>query len=92
MQANPVKEIAFAAGENIFLNARYPGRRPWRRLGVLNESNALHQQLPRVTALITLYEHIQRISRETTQLQANVAKKRKARGGGRGFGDMLQSL
>src|SRR4029077_13479312 len=49
MQAKPVEEIAFAAGENIFLHARYHWRRPWRRLGVLNESDALHQKLPRVT-------------------------------------------
>jgi hypothetical protein len=46
MEAKPVEEIAFAAGENIFLNARYPWRRPWRRLGVSNESDALHQKPP----------------------------------------------
>ena len=43
MHAKPVEEIAFAAGENIVLNARTPRRRPSRRLGFLNESNALHQ-------------------------------------------------
>src|ERR1700730_16147765 len=54
MDAKPVQEIAFAAGENIVLNAR----NPWRRLGILNESDALHQKPPHYGLPITVYEHI----------------------------------
>jgi hypothetical protein len=59
MQAKPVEDIAFAAGENIFLNARNPWR-PWRRLGLLNESDALHQPPPHYGLPLTVREHIQR--------------------------------
>jgi hypothetical protein len=56
VQAKPVEEIAFAASENIFLNARRPGR-PWRRLCLLNESDALHQSSPHYGSSITVHGH-----------------------------------
>src|ERR1700730_18926384 len=85
MQAKPVEEIAFVAGENIVLNAR----NPWRRLGFLNESDALHQKPPGLriinngarTYLTNTYS-----CDNTIRLQWNVAKKRNQRRGWRGFG------
>jgi hypothetical protein len=79
MQAKPVEEIAFAAGENIVLYAR----NPWRRLSFLNESDALHQKPPMLQLSITVCERIkEHLSCDNTiRLQGNVAKKRNQRHG-----------